>query len=92
MVQADVRAAAHAEVLRKVFDLSQHGLTVPLANSILSLEFDDSDARRIAELNAKANEGTLSEAENAELEAYVNVGDLLALWHSKARRVLAQQG
>ena len=91
MVQSDVRAAAHAEVLRKVFDLSQHGLTVPLANSILSLEFDDIDARRIEELNEKANEGMLSEAENAELEAYVNVGDLLALWHSKARWVLARQ-
>lgn len=91
MLQADFRTVAHAEVLRKVFDLSGHGITRPLAEGILSLDFQDPDAARIEELNAKANEGTLGEREQAELEAYINVGDLLALWHSKARQALAQQ-
>ena len=92
MVHADSPAAAHAEVLRKVFDLAGHGLTRPLAESILSLDFPDRDAARIAELNAKANERMPGENEEAELEAYINVGDLLAFWQSKARQALQQHG
>ncbi len=91
MVQTDSRAAAHADVLRKVFDLGGHGLTQSLAEDILSLAFPERDARRLTELSAKANEGTLSEGEEAELEAYINVGDLLAFWQSKARQSLQQQ-
>ncbi|HKD07671.1 MAG TPA: hypothetical protein VKB79_17345 [Bryobacteraceae bacterium] len=91
MVQADSRAAAHADVLRKVFDLGGHGLTASLAQDILALDFPEHDADRAAQLSAKANEGTLTESEEAELEAYINVGDLLAYWQSKARQALQQQ-
>jgi hypothetical protein len=38
-------------------------------------------------LNAKANEGTLTADEAAELEACANIGDLLAYWQSKARQL-----
>jgi hypothetical protein len=67
-------------------------LTRPLAESILALDFPEYDAERIAELGGKANEGALTETEEAELEAYINVGDLLALWQSKARQALQQPG
>jgi len=63
----------------------------PLAEIILALNFPDADAARIDELNTKANEGLLTEAEAAELGAYVNIGDLLAYWQSKARQVLQRQ-
>jgi hypothetical protein len=33
-----------------------------------------------ANLSVRANEGMLTEGEEAELEAYINVGDLLAFW------------
>ena len=79
---------AHAEVLRGVFDLSARGMARPLAESILKLDFPEGDAARIDELNAKANEGTLTDEEQGELEAYVNVSDLLAFWQSKARQAL----
>ncbi len=65
-------------------------MTRPLAESILALDFPDGDAARIEELNARANEGTLTDDEQAELEAYVNIGDLLAYWQSKARQTLQQ--
>ena len=39
MVQSDSRAAAHAEVLRKVFDLAGTGMDRPLAEGILALSF-----------------------------------------------------
>ena len=63
-------------------------MTRPLAEDILSLDFPQHDADRAAELNAKANEGTLTESEEVELEAYVNVTDLLAFWQSRARQTL----
>jgi hypothetical protein len=91
MVQMDSRAAAHADMLRKVFDLGGRGLSRSLAEDILSLDFPERDTEHLAALSAKANEGTLSESEEAELEAYVNVGDLLAFWQSKARQTLHQR-
>jgi hypothetical protein len=84
------RPKPHVDVLRRVFDLSGHGMTRPLAESILALDFPEGDAARIEELNFRANEGTLTEEEEAELEAYVNIGDLLAYWQSKARQSLQQ--
>ena len=65
-------------------------MTKPLAESILALDFPEGDAARIEELNVRANEGTLTDDEQAELEAYVNIGDLLAYWQSKARQTLHQ--
>ena len=90
MAQSSLRPATHAELLRKVFDLPGRGLSQPLAESFLSLDFPESDARRAAELNARANEGLLTEPEREELEAYANVADLLAYWQLKARQALQQ--
>ena len=39
-------------------------------------------------LNVRANEGQLTEDEEAYLEAYVNVSDLLAYGQSKAREAV----
>jgi hypothetical protein len=63
-------------------------VSAALAESILGLDFPEEDAARVDELNARANEGTLTGDERAELEAYINIGDLLAYWQSKARRTL----
>ncbi len=90
MAHALLRPAPYAELLRKVFDFSGRGLSIPLAEGILSLDFPESDALRAAELSAKANKGLLTEAESDELEAYANVADLLAYWQLKARQALQQ--
>jgi hypothetical protein len=82
------RPEPHVDVLRRVFDLSGHGVSTALAESILALDFPEGDAARVDELNARANEGTLTGDEHAELEAYINIGDLLAYWQSKARQTL----
>jgi hypothetical protein len=63
-------------------------MTPALAESILALDFPEADAARIEELNVRANEGELTDDEETELEAYVNVNDLLAYWQSKARQIL----
>jgi len=65
-------------------------MTQALAESILALDFPDGDAARIEELNVRANDGDLTGEEEAELEAYTNINDLLAYWQSKARQALRQ--
>jgi len=90
MAQPVFRSKPHADVLRKVFDLTGRGMTRPLAESIMELDFPEGEAARIDELNAKANESTLTDDERAELEAYINISDLLAYWQSKARQALRQ--
>ena len=69
--------------------LDEH--TPALAEGILALDFPEGDAARIGELNVRANEGQLTDDEQAELEAYINIGDLLAYWQSKACRAVLPQ-
>ena len=88
MAQVSISSAPYADLLAKVFDLTGHGLSRPLAESILSLDFTESDATRAAELNEKANQGTLTEAERDELQVYANIADLLAYWQLKAKQAL----
>ena len=80
----------HVELLLRVFDLSRRGMSAALAEGILALDFPEEDAARIEELNIKANEGELTEEEEAELGVYANIHDLLAYWQSKARQKLQQ--
>lgn len=90
MARTAFRSSTHAELLQKGFDIPGLGMTTPLAESIVGLDFPEADAARAEELNARANDGILTEDERAELEAYVNISDLLAYWQSKARQVLRQ--
>jgi hypothetical protein len=80
----------HVELLLRVFDLSRRGMSAALAEGILALDFPEEDTARIEELNIKANEGELTEEEEAELGVYANINDLLAYWQSKARQKLQQ--
>jgi hypothetical protein len=80
----------HADVLLRVFDLSKGGMSAALAEGILALDFPEEDAARIEELNLRASEGELTDGEEAELETYANISDLLAYWQSKARQKLQQ--
>jgi hypothetical protein len=84
------RSRAHADVLTKVFNIPSQSMTPALAQIIMSWDFPEPEASRVIELSAKANEGTLTDDEAAELETYVNIGDLLAYWQSKARQALQQ--
>jgi hypothetical protein len=88
VAQTSLRPGPYAELLGKVFDLTGRGLSRPLAETILALDFPHSDAARAEELNDKANEGLLTDAERDELQMYANVADLLAYWQLKARQAL----
>jgi len=90
MASFKVSPKPHADVLHRVFDIPGHGMTRALAESILALDFPEADAARIEELNIRANEGELTEEEESELEAFININDLLAYWQSKGRQTLHQ--
>lgn len=90
MAQTAFQPSVHAQLLQRVFDFSNYGISKTLAESILLLDFTEADAARAQELNCKANEGALTEQEAAELDAYVNISGLLAYWQAKARQALWQ--
>jgi hypothetical protein len=60
-------------------------LSPEVARAWLKLDFDAEDQRRIDELSAKAQQGTLTPEERAEIEEFVRVGLELAVLQSKAR-------
>jgi hypothetical protein len=62
--------------------------TREMAEKIVNLPPDEQVAQRIAELGRKADDGTLTDAERAEYEDFVDAGDLIALFKAKARRYL----
>lgn len=75
-------------ILGRVIGPDRDNLPVTAARAILKLDFEPADRERMHELAAKAREGKLTAAEQAEIDAYEVVGHLLGLMHSKARLAL----
>jgi hypothetical protein len=63
----------------------QANLNPEIARAILKIDFTPEDHRRVDELSAKAQKGTLTPEERAELEEYVRVNTQLMILQSKAR-------
>jgi uncharacterized protein YnzC (UPF0291/DUF896 family) len=81
-----------AAILGRLIRPENDDLTPDAARSILGLDFDEQDRKRMHELALKAQAGALTEAEEAELASYRGVGRLLDLLRSKARRSLKRAG
>jgi len=81
-------ATTEPRIWRRVLRAENGDLPRQAAEFLLGLDLEESDHVRLAELNAKANDGRLTDAERAELEEYLRVGDLIAILQSKARRSL----
>jgi hypothetical protein len=62
------------------------------ARELLGLQFGDDDKARMQELSLKAQDGTLSEAEQVDIENYRRVGYWLGILWSKARLSLKRAG
>lgn len=74
-----------ADVLDQLLTAEGTGFTPESARVILSLRFSPAAVERMNELAAKNRRGTLSEAERANLEKYLRVGNFLNVVQSKAR-------
>jgi hypothetical protein len=77
-------------ILGRIISPTDGGLTRPAAESILRIAFTDADQSRLQELADKHGEGLLTADETREYEAYVLIGELIALLQAKARQSLRQ--
>ena len=77
-----------AGILARLIQTREDDLSRDAANYLLSLRFDDKDMRRMNELSELARNGTLAPADEAELDSYIHVSNLLAVMQSKARQSL----
>lgn len=77
-----------AAILARIIQSDEQELTPDAARYLLSMKLPSSDEDRVNELSAKAQKGSLTEAESQELDSYLHIGSLLAVLQSKARRLL----
>jgi len=55
------------------------------AKAVLAIHFSPADEDRMRELMEKNNQGTISSAEESEMEAFRRIGSFLAILQAKAR-------
>jgi hypothetical protein len=80
-----------AVIWKHIIQPEKDDLSPDTARYILNMDFRQADHKRMEKLNAKAEEGTLTRKERADLEEYIRVSDLLAIMQSKARRSLRKR-
>ena len=78
-------------ILDRLIRAEQAGFSAAAARSILKIDFEPGDRERMHQLAVKAQDGTLTAAEQAETDAYEIIGHLLDLMHSKARLSLKRR-
>ena len=66
----------------------QAEFSITAARAILKIQFEQADQDRMCDLSQKANAGTLTSEEQAELDNYERVACLMDLLHAKARKTL----
>ena len=74
----------------RILDPLAECLTREVATRILEVRLDQDIQARVDQLAAKANEGGLTAEERVEYEAVIEKADLLGIFKSLARQVLAR--
>lgn len=64
--------------------------TPEMARAFADIKIDRDLQSHVDELARKANDGTISDAEDAEYKALIDAADLIAVLRLKARRYLAK--
>ena len=77
--------------LDRLLDPLTEAFTPAMASVLLDLRADSEVEARIGELRRKANDGTLTAAEDAEYKDFVEAVDLISIMQAKARRYLAKR-
>lgn len=77
-----------AAILARLIQIGQEELSRGAAEYLLSIRFGDRDTARMNELSELARQGNLTSEDQAELDSYLHVGNLLAVMQSKGRRAL----
>lgn len=74
-----------AAILARIIQSDEREVTPEIAQYLLSMKLPSGDEERVNELSAKARTGSLTKAEERELDGYLHIGSLLAVMQSKAR-------
>jgi len=91
MASHSVFVQSEMAILDRLIRAQKAGFSAAGARSLLKIDFEPADHERMHELALKAQEGTLTAAEQAEIDSYEVVGHLLGLLHSKARLSLKRR-
>lgn len=83
--------SAESAIFERVLLRNDIQLPAEAARYFLSMGFNDDDRKRMRELAAKARSGSLTEAEEAEIDGFEHVGHVLAILQSRARRALREK-
>lgn len=83
-----VTPQTEAAILARLIERPQTDLSPGAAEYLLSIRFDDRDIARMNGLSELARQGTLTPQEQAELDSYIHVTNLIGVMQSKARRSL----
>jgi hypothetical protein len=83
---------SEADILDRILEPGKPTFSPETAHDILALDFNQADKDRMRLLSAKANQGTLTAEEQAEINNYERVGHLLNILQSKARLSLKGHG
>lgn len=74
-----------ADILSEVVAPDEPTLSQEFARAVLAVRFNDEATTRIREFLQKKNAGTITSAEESDLQKYLRVGQFLDLMQAKAR-------
>jgi hypothetical protein len=83
--------AHQASALERILQPAEGDLAPEVAEYVLRLQFSPNDHARYQELSLKAQDGSLTADERAELEDLLTANDVLNLLQSKARLSLKRR-
>ncbi|MGH7139731.1 MAG: hypothetical protein ACREHD_28660 [Pirellulales bacterium] len=87
MAKSDGKSKIAAGIWERVMRFEQ-APSATTARALLKLQFPERDQQRMSDLAMKARAGTLTPAEDQEAETYEQIGCVLDILHSQARRTL----
>lgn len=88
MSSQTVTSNTEAAILARLIQSRDAELKPEVARYLLAFQFEPADVARMNELAERAQLGRLTNQEQAELDSYLHVNNLLAVMQSKARRLL----
>ncbi len=80
-----------AAILNRLVGPDRPALSASAARGILTLGFSPEDKQRMHDLAARARAGTLTDEDQALIEAYSRVSSLLGILKAQARRALKRR-
>jgi tRNA threonylcarbamoyladenosine modification (KEOPS) complex Cgi121 subunit len=79
------------DCLEMILEPMAESFSVEFARSLVELRATPELQQRIDALAEKANEGQLTDAEEAEYKSFVDTSTILAIMQAKARRFIARR-